>query len=186
MLKIAVLLALAVLPCAAQRPFSRNVSEHSKSLAPFVSSPQVIVDRMLEVAQLKPSETVYDLGSGDGRVLITAAQRYNARGVGIEISEQLVKATNEKIRQLELGNRITVLHGDMLTADLSSADVVVMYLESKSNEMLRPNLEKYLRPGSRVVSHDFAVRGWKANHVERVEAYKRPHTIYLYVMPPQQ
>jgi SAM-dependent methyltransferase len=171
---------LAVVPVFAQRPLGQDMSN---KLAPFVTSPQSVVDKMLEAADLKSGEVVYDLGSGDGRVLISAAQKYGARGVGIEISEPLVKSTNDRLRQLNLANRVKIINEDLMKVDLSPADVVIIYLESKSNEMLRPNLEKYLRPGARVVSHDFVVKGWNPARVERIDAFNRPHSIYVYEMP---
>jgi len=149
-------------------------------LAPYVPSPQNVVEKMLEAANLKPGETVYDLGSGDGRVLITAAQRFGAKAVGIEISPAQVKASEARVRELKLEHKIHVLEGDLLHADLSAADVVTIYLLTQSNELLRPNLEKYLKPGARVVSHDYPVRGWTPVRVEKVEAHKRVHQLYVY------
>jgi SAM-dependent methyltransferase len=177
------ILLLATAAGFGQRPPGRNLTQHANKLAPFVTSPQSVVDKMLEAAEIKAGERVYDLGSGDGRVLISAAQKYGAHGVGIEISEPLVKATNERLRQLNLANRVKIIHDDLMNVDLSPADVVIIYLETKSNELLRPNLEKYLRNGARVVSHDFEVRGWKPNRTERIEAFSRPHAIYVYEMP---
>jgi cyclopropane fatty-acyl-phospholipid synthase-like methyltransferase len=152
-------------------------------MAPFVASPQPIVDKMLDIASIRPGETVYDLGCGDGRILITAAQRHQAKGVGIEISERLVRMTKETVRRLNLEDQITIRQGHLLDADLTDADVVMIYLETGSNELLKPNLEKYLKPGSRVVSHDFEVRGWKPAKVEKINAFNRNHTIYLYEIP---
>ena len=86
---------------------------------------------------------------------------------------------------MKLGNRVRVIHDDMMNVDLSPADVVIIYLETKSNEILRPKLEKSLRTGTRVISHDFAVSGWKPNRKEQLDAYSRPHTIYIYEMPPK-
>ena len=181
-----VFLAFGLLPAMAQRPFSRDVSEHAKSLAPFVPSPQPIVDRMLDLAALKPGDTVYDLGCGDARVLITAAQRFRAKGVGVELSPYLVRSANESVKRLNLQNQITIKEGDLRNVDLQGADVVTIYLETNTNEMLRPILEKSLHAGARVISHDFEVRGWKPTKVERMESYNRNHTIYLYTMPPQK
>src|SRR6266849_6757235 len=127
-----------------------RAKHYVNSLAPYVVSPQQIVDRMLELADIKPGETLYDLGSGDGRVLITAVQRYHAKAVGIEISEILVKSTTERIQKMGLANDARVIQGDLLQIDLSPADIVTIYLATDSNEILRPNLEKYLRPGARV------------------------------------
>ena len=155
-------------------------------LAPFVASPQNVVEKMLEAAGLKPGETLYDLGSGDGRVLITAAQRFGARAVGIEISPREAKASTERIKTLKLDDKASVIEGDLLTADLSQADVVTIYLTTRSNDEIRPNLEKYLKPGARVVSHDYEIRGWAPARVETVEAHKRAHHLYIYTMPPRK
>lgn len=161
-------------------------SKYGNKLAPYVTSPQKVVDRMLEMAGVKSNELVYDLGCGDGRVLFTAVEKYRAKAVGIEIDPKLVEYTREQAQKMAMGNRVKVIQGDMLTADLSDADVVTMYLLTESNEKLRPRLEKMLRPGTRVVSYDFAVPGWKPKWVERVEEVSRTHdhVIYLYEMPP--
>jgi protein-L-isoaspartate O-methyltransferase len=163
-----------------------RAKHYSNSLAPYVVSPQQIVDRMLELADLKPGEMVYDLGSGDGRILITAVQRFRAKAVGIEISDALVDSTNDRIRRFGIQNQARVIHGDFMTVDLSPADVVTIYLATDSNEILRPNLEKYLKTGSRVVSHDYAVPGWKAKVVDKDLPDARGHLIYLYEMPPKK
>lgn len=162
-----------------------RVRHYANSLAPYVVSPQEIVDRMLELADVKPGETVYDLGSGDGRILITAVVRFKAKAVGVEISDELVKSTNDRIRRLGLDNDARVIHGSFLNVDLSPADVVTLYLATDVNEMLRPNLEKYLKKGARVVSHEFAMPGWKPNVVDK-DPERHGHTIFLYVMPPKK
>jgi cyclopropane fatty-acyl-phospholipid synthase-like methyltransferase len=140
---------------------------------------------MLMTSGLKPGETIYDLGSGDGRIVITAALKYGARAVGVEISERLVRAANENIKRAGVEARVQIIQGHLLDVDLSEADVVTLYLLTSSNDQLRPNLEKYLKPGARVVSHDFQIRGWKPVKVERALAHNREHTIYVYRMPPQ-
>ncbi len=164
----------------------QHAKHYANSLAPYVMSPQSIVDRMLEMADPKPSETVYDLGSGDGRILITAVQRYRSKAVGIEISDDLVRRTSERIHDLGLQNEVRVIHGDLMKVDLSPADVVTMYLATDVNEMLRPNLERSLKPGARVVSHQFPVPGWKPKLVDRDLPQAHNHVIYLYEMPPQK
>lgn len=167
--------------------FKRNPDVYTKKLAPFVASPQRIVDRMLEMAAIKPNETVFDLGCGDGRILFQAAQKYQAKAVGIEIDEKLVQNTNEHIASLGLQNRVKVQQGNLLEADLSSADVVTIYLLTQSNELLRPRLEKMLKPGTRVVSYDYAVPGWKPKKIDRTnESNNGGHLIYLYEMPPEK
>ncbi|MGO9095393.1 MAG: methyltransferase domain-containing protein [Bryobacteraceae bacterium] len=153
-------------------------------LAPFVPSPQLVVERMLEAAEVKPGETVFDLGCGDGRILIAAARDFKAKGVGVELSAELVRQAREEVSKLGLSNRVTILQGDLLAADLRSADVVTLYLLTESNDRLRPILEKSLRPGARVVSHEFKIRGWKPAQVATVAVSGRSHTIYVYQMPP--
>jgi protein-L-isoaspartate O-methyltransferase len=163
----------------------QRVKHYANSLAPYVVSPQAIVDRMLELADLRAGETLYDLGSGDGRILITAVVRFKAKAVGVEISDELASSTNDRIRRLGLDNDARVIHGNFLNVDLSPADVVTLYLATDANEMLRPNLEKYLKKGSRVVSHEFAIPGWKPKLVDK-DPDTHGHTIYLYEMPPKK
>jgi SAM-dependent methyltransferase len=182
-LVMAGLVSLGTLSQTAPAQTPRAVAQPNR-LAPFVPSPQNVVERMLSAANVKPTDVVYDLGSGDGRVLITAAQRFGAKAVGIEISPKEAKASQERIRQLKLDDKIRIVEGDLLKVDLSEADVVTIYLLTKSNEMLRPNLEKYLKAGARVVSHDYEIRGWVPNRVEEAEAHKRIHKLYVYEMPP--
>ena len=154
-----------------------------EKLAPFVPSPEAVVQRMLELAQVGPDDVVYDLGCGDGRILFMAAQKFGARAVGVELDESLYKETSKRARQLNLEDRVKIIHGDLLETDLSPATVVTLYLLTSANEKVRPNLEKYLQKGARVVSHDFEVPGWKADKVELFEE-KPPrsgqHTLYLY------
>jgi protein-L-isoaspartate O-methyltransferase len=162
-----------------------RVKHYANSLAPYVVSPQEIVDRMLELADLRPGEKLYDLGSGDGRILVTAVVRFKAKAVGVEISDDLVASTNDRIHRLGLDNDARVIHGNFLDTDLSPADVVTLYLATDANELLRPNLEKYLRNGARVVSHDYRVPGWKPKLVDK-DPERHGHIIYLYEMPPKK
>jgi cyclopropane fatty-acyl-phospholipid synthase-like methyltransferase len=175
---------IASYPCAAQRPkLGTRFESHPQRLAPYVPSPQPIVDKMLEVAQIKPGEVVYDLGCGDGRIPIAAAEKYKARGVCIEIAESIAKQAEEQVKRRNLQDQVKVIHGDLMNVNLDAADVVTIYLETGSNEKLKPLFEKALKPGARVVSHDFAVRGWKPARVEKLDSYNRSHTIYVYEMP---
>lgn len=175
--------SLGVLLLCAVPAFPQRLKHYSNSLAPYVVSPQAIVDRMLEMADLKQNETLYDLGSGDGRILITAVQRFRAKAVGVEISDALVANATDRILKLGLQNSARVILADMMEVDLSPADVVTLYLATDSNEILRPNLEKYLKRGARVVSHDYAVVGWKPKLVDKEVPEARGHVIYLYEMP---
>jgi SAM-dependent methyltransferase len=176
-------LALVAVVTFASIPLLSQDPPFTKKLAPYVSSPVRVVDLMLEMAKVKPGETVFDLGSGDGRVLIAAAQKYKAKAVGVEISAKLVAEASERIRRAGLTEFARVMQGDILQADLTGADVVTLYLLTKSNAELRPRLEKQLKPGARVVSHDYAVPGWKPTRVEKLDG-RQGHMIYLYEMPP--
>jgi cyclopropane fatty-acyl-phospholipid synthase-like methyltransferase len=168
---------LAALPASAQD------RRYLNKLAPYVASPARVVERMLELAVVKPGETLYDLGSGDGRILIAAAEKYGAKAVGIEISPKLAARASARIDREGLAGRARVIQGDLLETDLTGADVVTIYLATSLNEKLRPRLERYLKPGARVVSHDYAVPGWKPSKVDRTDD-RRGHVIYLYEMPP--
>jgi cyclopropane fatty-acyl-phospholipid synthase-like methyltransferase len=160
-------------------PASAQVnSPYAKKLAPYVSSPQRIVERMLELASPRAGETLFDLGCGDGRVIITAAQNYKVMAVGVEINDKLVQLTTDRINKLGLGEHAKILHANFMDVDLSGADIVVLYLLTETNQQLRPRLEKFLKPGARVVSHDYAVPGWEPKEVDRSDP--RGHRIYLY------
>jgi SAM-dependent methyltransferase len=178
---LAVFLALAFANLAGVPAFAQ--SPYVNKLAPYVASPQRVVERMLELASIKPGETVFDLGSGDGRVLIAAVEKYKAKAVGIEISPKLVAEANANIQKAKLDGQAHVIQGDLLKADLTGADVVILYLTTSFNEELRPRMEKFLKNGSRVVSHDYSVPGWKPSMVVEAEG-RQKHLIYLYEMPP--
>jgi SAM-dependent methyltransferase len=179
---IALLLTPVVLTLGAIPGFSQD-PRFTNRLAPYVTSPTHVVDRMLELATLKPGETLFDLGSGDGRILIAAAEKYKAKAVGIEISPKLVDRANENILKEHLEASVRVVRGDVLEADLTGADVVTIFLATSLNEKLRPRLEKYLKPGARVVSYEYAVPGWKPAKVEQAGG-RNPHLVYVYEIPP--
>jgi predicted RNA methylase len=181
---------VGVLPIAVQAlllfaaTLSAQQRVHPDNLAPFVPTPEPVVEKMLEAAELKPDETLYDLGCGDGRILFVAAQKFMAKAVGVELSARLVKSTTEKAEKLGLADRVSVVEGNLLDVDISPADVVSIYLLRLSNERLKPNLKKQLKPGTRVVSHDYEIMGWKPYRTEKVSVHQRTHTIYVYKMPP--
>lgn len=157
---------------------------YSNNIAPYVVAPEHAVDRMLSMARLKPGERLYDLGCGNGRILIAAVKQYRVKAVGIEISESLARSAAEQVKKQGLQDEIKVVHGDFMQQDLSSANVVTLYLATTANDMLRPNLERFLRPNTRVVSYDYPIPGWKA--IETKEAsgkHGTSHTIYLYQVP---
>ncbi|MFB3779190.1 MAG: cyclopropane-fatty-acyl-phospholipid synthase family protein [Bryobacteraceae bacterium] len=174
--------AVVVFLCAAAASAQHRMSPNN--LAPFVPTPEPVVEKMLEAGSLKPGETLYDLGCGDGRILFTAAQKFGARAVGVELSAKLVKGVVEKVQALGLQNQIQVIEGNLLDVDLRSADVVTLYLMRLTNEKLKPILRKQLKPGARVISHDYEIMGWKPERVDRVVVYQRPHAIFVYRMPP--
>jgi SAM-dependent methyltransferase len=154
------------------------------NLAPYVPAPEKAVDRMLSMARLRPGETLFDLGCGNGNILITAVQRYKVKAVGIEISDRLARNAAERVRKEGLSDEIRVVHGDFMRQDLSSANVVTLYLATTANDTLRPNLERFLRPSTRVVSYDYPIPGWKPlETAEATGSHGTSHTIYLYQVP---
>jgi ubiquinone/menaquinone biosynthesis C-methylase UbiE len=170
---IALLLVSAALPGTAQQFGAEN-------LAPYIPTPQVLVESMLEAASVKPGDVVYDLGSGDGRIVITAAQKFGAKGVGVEMVPDLCRKAQRRIKELGLEDRVSIVQASALRVDLSPATVVTMYLMTSSNERLRPNLEKYLKPGARVVSNDYPIKGWKESRLKIVKTGSTEHKIYVY------
>jgi predicted RNA methylase len=153
-------------------------------IAPYVPSPPQVVQRMLNLAELKAGEVFFDLGSGDGRTVIIAAKEFGARAVGVELREDLVKKALSTIYEESLQDRITIVNGDMFNVDLASADVVFLYLTTSANEKIRPKLDSELKRGVRVVSHDYEIVGWKpvkvVNFCENQSLGFPSHTIYLY------
>lgn len=170
-----------LLACAAAGQERKLV--RAQKLAPYVSSPQPIVVKMLEIAGLKSGQTLYDLGCGDGRIVATAAKEFGAKAVGVELSPALAKRARQAVESMGLQEQVKIIEGDMMQVDLSDADVVALYLLTEANEQLRPKLEKELKPGARVVSLEFRIKGWKPSRVEKVEAHRHPYTIYLYQWP---
>jgi SAM-dependent methyltransferase len=156
------------------------------TLAPDFPTPQLVVDRMLAIANVRPTDVVYDLGCGDGRILITAVRNYHCRAVGIELSRDIFDRTSARIKALNLADSIQIQHGNALHTDLSGADVVTLYLMTSTNERLKPQMEIFLKPGARVVSHDYEIHGWKADKEDVLTVDGRPHKIYLYVIKPKR
>jgi SAM-dependent methyltransferase len=162
----------------------KEADPYQNFLAPSVGTPERAVDKILEVANLKKGEILYDLGCMDGRILIAAAKRYQVNAVGIELSERYAKKAAEEAKRAGLQDRIKVIHGDFMKTDLSPANVVTLYLATAANETLRPNLERYLRPNTRVVSYDYPIPGWKAIDTFDTEGHLGDtHVIYLYQVP---
>ena len=133
----------------------------------FVGTRHAVVDEMLLLAGVGRDDIVYDLGSGDGRILILAAQKYGARGVGIELDPALVATSRALVRESEVADKVTIVEGDLFTADISRATVVTLYLSTRVNQELEPKLRKELRPGTRIVSHQFPIGEWKPDKTLR-------------------
>jgi len=147
----------------------------------FVPTPNDVVDKMLEMAQVTAKDTVYDLGSGDGRIVITAAQKYRARGVGIDIDPERIKEADANAKKARVSDRVKFILGDLFEADISPATVVALYLLTDLNLKVRPKLLKELKPGTRVVSHAFAMGDWKPERTAEVGGT----TVYLWRIPPR-
>ena len=152
------------------------------ALAPYFPTPISIVEKMLQLGELKAGEKMFDLGSGDGRIVIVAAQKYKADGTGVEFDESLWRQSSDRIKTLGLSNTAHIIHGDLLKQDYSSADLITVYLLPVGNEKVTPMLEKQLKKGTRIVAHDFEFKDWKPEKVESIEddGEGRSHTLFLY------
>jgi SAM-dependent methyltransferase len=151
------------------------------TLAPYVPTPQDVVDRMLSVAEVTAQDTVYDLGCGDGRIVITAAKKYGAHGVGIDIDKDRISDSRRNARDAGVSALVRFEQGDILKADVSTATVVTLYLVSSSNLKLRPLLTQQLKPGARIVSHAFGMGDWQPDKVDRfTDSHGDERVIYLW------
>lgn len=159
---------------------ARSAAEQ-ESLAPYVPTPQDVVEKMLELAQVTSSDVLYDLGCGDGRIVITAAKKYGARGVGVDIDPQRIQESQANARAAGVENRIKFIQQDAMTVDVSPATVVTLYLLPDSNRRLRGNLTRELKPGSRIVSHAFDMDEWEPLKVEHfTDSGGMTRTLYLW------
>jgi len=165
------------------------VEQEPASLVQWVPTPFEIVRKMLELAQVSSNDTVYDLGSGDSRILIMAVEEFGVhKAVGYEIRKGLYQSSKQKIRYQNLQDRITLIKGDLLDANISKASVIVLYLSPKANERLRPKLEKEAKSGTRIISYDFPIGDWSTDKKVRLGKYPSSErsytkTIYMYVLP---
>ena len=160
---------------------SSLAAQDPSSLAPFVPTPQDVVDRMLELAGVSENDVVYDLGCGDGRIVITAAERFGARGVGIDIDPQRVAESRANAERAGVTHLVEFIQQNALQVDVSDATVVTLYLLSSSNMKLRPILTSQLAPGSRIVSHAFSMGNWDADQIERfTDTRGNTRTLYLW------
>lgn len=152
-------------------------------LAPYYPTPETIVQKMLQLGGLKAGEKMFDLGSGDGRIVIMAAQKFHADATGVELDRDLSRQSMAKIQKLGLEKTARVINGDLLKQNYSSADLVTVYLLPESiDKQVQPLLEKQLKKGARVVAHDFEFKAWTPEKVENIpdDGEGRSHTLYLY------
>lgn len=162
--------------------FAQQAPKAGEKLAPYYPTPETVVEKMLQLGGAKKGEKVYDLGSGDGRIVIIAAEKFGANAVGVEYDADLYKQSSDRIRRLGLAEKASIINGDLLQQDYTSADLITVYLLPVANDKLRPLLEKQLKKGARVVAHDFEIGGWKPDKTEVIDddGEGRSHTIFLY------
>jgi precorrin-6B methylase 2 len=168
-------------------PVSQAVEEEAETRVPdvvFVPTPQDVVDKMLEMAKVTKDDLVYDLGCGDGRIVVTAAKKYGCKAFGFDIDPQRIKESRENVAKNGVGNLVTIEQKDIFTLDLSHVNVVTLYLLPSLNVKLIPQLDK-LKPGSRIVSHDFDMEGVQPDQVVQVTTGDNgvEHTVYLWTTP---
>lgn len=150
----------------------------------YLPTPQAAVDAILDLAQVTAADVLYDLGSGDGRVLITAAQKFGTRGVGIDIDPKRIKQAIANADQANVSDRVVFYQQDLFESDFSQATVVVLYLLPHLNLKLRPALFAQLQPGTRIVSHDFDMGDWQPQQIKQVQI-EDAATLYLWIMEPE-
>jgi SAM-dependent methyltransferase len=183
---VAVLVAaVAASVAVAAGPGVPQAGQPVPTLAPFMATPQEVVDRMLQMAEVTKTDVVYDLGSGDGRLVITAAKRYGAHGVGIDIDPALITQSRANARKEGVEALVEFRQQDALTVDVSPASVVTLYLLSGANLKLRPRLQKQLKPGSRIVSHQFGMGDWVPTRTETITDQRgTSRLLYLWIIGP--
>lgn len=174
-------IAAALVTSGLAAPAAAQKSAEKKPDVVFVPTPQVVVDKMLELAEVSAKDVVYDLGCGNGIIVVSAAKK-GARTIGFDVDPQRIRETQENIEKNNVGELARVVQKDIFTLDLSGANVITLYLLPRLNERLIPQLEK-LKPGSRIVSHDFAMTGIKPEKVVKVKGPLREHTVYLWRAP---
>jgi SAM-dependent methyltransferase len=164
-------------------------AEEGAQAPPFITTPDEVVERMLRLAATGPGDLVIDLGSGDGRIVIAAAQKFGARGIGIELDPRLVEKSRDNARLAEVAERVSFIEGDVLVTDISQASVVTVYLLPFLIDKLQQRFLAELKPGTRVVSHAFGMVGWKPDRAETIRLTK-PHAgqgdesmLYLWIVP---
>jgi tRNA1(Val) A37 N6-methylase TrmN6 len=157
-------------------------TDDAEKLAPYYPTPETIVEKMLQLGGLKAGEKMYDLGSGDGRIVIMAAQKFHADAIGVELDKDLCKLSTTKILKLHLEKNAHIVNGDLLKQNYSSADLITVYLLPGFIDKVQPLLDQQLKKGARVISHDFEFKSWTPDKVENIadDGEGRSHTLYLY------
>jgi hypothetical protein len=173
----------AISPASAVVPAPPTQEARDELDVPYVPTPTVVVARMLEMAKVTKDDVVYDLGSGDGRIVITAAQKYGARGIGYDLNPQRIQESNENARKAGVTDRVRFVQQDLFEVDLSGATVVTLYLLPDVNLRLRPKLLKELKPGTRVVSHNYHMGDWSADEFAELKVDGKDHYVYSWTIP---
>jgi SAM-dependent methyltransferase len=156
---------------------------HPQSEVAYVQTPDDVAAQMLRLAEVKPADVIYDLGSGDGRIVLIAARQFDARGVGIEIEPRLVTESREAARRLKVEDRVEFIQRSFFDVDVSPATVVTLYLGQELNLRLRPKLLRELRRGSRIVSHEFDMGDWAPVKTVTVHSKEKAHRLFLWTVP---
>lgn len=179
-LTLALLITMTVLALAAG---AQSTTETKPLDVPYVPTDEKVVAEMLRVANVRKDDVLYDLGSGDGRIVITAARELGTRGTGIDIDPERVRDADENARRAGVTDKVKFVQGDIFDAKISDATVVTLYLLPAVNMRLRPKLLSELRPGTRIVSHNYDMGDWKPEKTIRVQALDGEHTVYYWVVP---
>jgi SAM-dependent methyltransferase len=159
--------------------FGVSYGQSVKLDVPYVPTRQAVVDAMLKLADVKKSDVLYDLGCGDGRIVVTAAKRFGTKGTGVDIDPQRIKEANANAKEAEVTELVQFMEADLFTIDFSKASVLTLYLLPSVNLKLRPKILSEMKPGSRVVSHDFDMGDWKPEQEIQVDG----STVYLWIVP---
>lgn len=173
--------ALIASPAVARRAYAQ--AEPVPRLdVPFVPTPQQVVDKMLELAKIQKDDYLVDLGSGDGRIPVTAAQRYGVKALGVDLNPQRIKEANERAKAAGVTDRVQFRQQDLFQTDISEANVLTMYLLPSVNLKLRPKILSDMKPGSRIVSHAFDMGDWKPEQKVTVDG----RSVFLWIVPPKR
>jgi SAM-dependent methyltransferase len=184
------LLAAALALAAAASALAQDAKTKDHIAGPYVPTPWVIVDEMLKLADIRADDVVYDLGSGDGRLVITAAKRYKARGVGVELQPELIEMANAGAKKEEVADRVKFVQGDLFETDIQEASVITLYLLPQFVTRLVPRFRAELRPGTRIVSHDYPLLPWPPDREVSMDVPEKENIsgmtlthLYYYVVP---